>query len=212
MVYIPNHLKKKRVVKITKNFLVNFEKEIFVDYNLGKIKGPIHLSNGNEKELINIFRYINHKDWVFSNWRNHYHALLHGLDPEKVKKFIYEGKSMSVSCKNKNFLSSSIVNGTIPIALGVAIALKKDKKKEKVWCFLGDMAGESGVFYEAYKYSINFNLPITFIIEDNNLSTNSPTNIVWGRKKFDNNLFSKAIYYKYKNKYPHHGTGKWVTF
>ena len=44
------------------------------------------------------------------------------------------------------------------------------------------MAGESGVFYEAYKYSINFDLPITFVIEDNNLSTNSPTNIVWGRK------------------------------
>ena len=89
--------------------------------------------------------------------------------------------------KIKNFLSSSIVNGTIPIAVGVAIALKKDKK-EKVWCFLGDMAGESGVFYEAYKYSINFDLPITFVIEDNNLSTNSPTNIVWGRKKFNKKL------------------------
>ena len=37
-----------------------------------------------------------------------------------------------------------------------------------------------------------FDLPITFVIEDNNLSTNSPTNIVWGRKKFNKNLFSKS--------------------
>ena len=212
MAYIPTYLKKKRTIKITKKFLENFESEIFRDYNLGKIKGPIHLSNGNEQQLINIFKYIGHKDWIFSTWRNHYHALLHGLNSEKIKEFIYEGKSMSVSCRDKKFLSSSIVNGTIPIALGVAIALKKDKKKNNVWCFVGDMSAESGVFYEAYKYSVNFNLPITFVVEDNNISTNSPTNIVWGRKKFDNNLFKRAIYYKYKNKYPHHGTGKWVTF
>ena len=44
------------------------------------------------------------------------------------------------------------------------------------------MAAEGGVFYEAYKYSLNFKLPLNFVIEDNNLSTNTPTSKVWGRK------------------------------
>ena len=54
-----------------------------------------------------------------------------------------------------------------------------------------------------------FELPIKFIIEDNNMSTNSPTNIVWGRK----NKVPKGVKkYNYKRKYPHHGTGQWVLF
>ena len=47
----------------------------------GKIPYPIHLSKGNEKQLVKIFRYISNNDWVCSSWRNHAHALLHGFDP-----------------------------------------------------------------------------------------------------------------------------------
>ena len=212
MLYIPKNKIKQRYQSINKNYLIRFETKIFEDYNNGKIKGPIHLSNGNEDELIKIFKYINKNDWVFSTWRNHYHAILHGVKKDKILKFIYEGKSMSISCKKRKFLSSSIVNGTIPIALGTAIGLKKKNKKENVWCFVGDMAAEGGVFYEAYKYSLNFKLPLNFVIEDNNLSTNTPTSKVWGRENFNYKKFKEAFYYKYKSKYPHHGTGKWIIF
>ena len=52
-----------------------------------------------------------------------------------------------------------------------------------------------------------FDSPV--VIEDNNMSTNSPTNRVWGKKsKPPRDVF----YYKYKRKYPHHGTGGWVLF
>ena len=61
----------------------------------------------------------------------------------------------------------------LPIALGVALSIKFKKKKEMVWVFLGDMTYETGVFYECYKYAKNFNLPIKFVVEDNNLSTNN---------------------------------------
>ena len=210
---IPHKLKKKKNIKYNPEQLISFESEIADKYNAGKIKGPIHLSHGNEKQLINIFRYIDSNDWVFSNWRNHYHALLHGVDQKIIKRFILDGKSMSIASVKPRFVSSSIVGGTLPIALGVAKSNKLNKKKNTVWCFLGDMTAETGIFNEVYKYSKNFDLKINFVIEDNLLSTNSPTHIVWNKKKyFDYKKFPDVIYYRYKNSYPHHGTGKWVLF
>lgn len=205
-------LKNTRKINLTSKDMINFEKEIASDYEKAKIKGPIHLSRGNEAQLLDIFKKISSKDWVFSSWRNHYHALLHGVDKKLIKKFIYSGKSMSVSSKKPKFFASSIVGGIIPIALGTALALKKNKSKNKVFCFVGDMTAETGFFYECYKYSQQKKLPLIFVIEDNNLSTNTPTDKIWGRKAFNYKLYKNVIWYKYKNSYPHHGTGKWVLF
>ena len=116
---------------------------------------------------------------------------------------------MSVSCKKNKFYTSAIVGGTLPIALGVAKSIKLKKRKEKVWVFIGDMTFETGMFHECYKYAKNFNLPINFIVEDNGLSTNTPTKMAWRKKS---KIPKNVIYYKYKRKYPHHGTGSWVLF
>ena len=63
--------------KINKKYLKDFEKDIANLYEQKKIRGPIHLSGNNENNLIKIFK--NKKMIGFSNWRNHYHALLKGL-------------------------------------------------------------------------------------------------------------------------------------
>ena len=196
--------------KLTKQDLINFEKEIVSIYEKGLIKAPIHLSGNNEDILIKIFKKIDIKnDWVFSNWRNHYHALLKGINKQKLKEMIINGKSMGINSKKHKFYSSSIVGGCLPVALGTALAIKLRKKKSKVWCFIGDMTFETGVFHEVYKYSKNFNLPLNFIVEDNNMSTNTPTDLAWGKKS---KKYKDIIYYKYKRKFPHHGTGKWILF
>ena len=207
--YIPKRLKKKRSINCTAEDLINFEKDIEKKFNDGEIPYPIHLSKGNENELIEIFKFISKNDWIFSSWRNHYHALLKGLKSNDVKKQILKGKSMNINDLSKKFFTSSIVGGIIPIALGTALAIKLQKKKSKVWVFIGDMTYETGGFYECYKYSKNFKLPIKFIVEDNNMSTNTKTNIVWGKKQ---KIFSDIVRYKYKRKYPHHGIGKWILF
>ena len=194
---------------INKKDLINFELDIKKIYEAGKIKAPIHLSGNNEDSLINIFRKIKKNDWVFSTWRNHYHALLKGIPIDWLKKEIIAGRSMGVNSIKYKFYSSAIVAGTIPIALGVAKALKLKKKKQKVWVFIGDMAFETGMFHECYKYAKNHKLPLKFVVEDNNLSTNTPTNKVWVKKS---KIPKDVIYYKYKRKYPHHGTGGWVLF
>ena len=190
--------------------LINFEDDIISHWENGEITGPIHLSNGNEEQLIKIFSKIGVEDWVFSTWRSHYHALLHGVEPSVLKQKILDGKSITIVDKECKFYSSAIVTGTLPIALGVAKALKLKNSKDKVWVFLGDMAFESGIFYEVHKYARNYDLPLHFVVEDNGVSTNTPTLDTWNGKQRE--IPEDVIYYKYESKYPHYGTGKWVVF
>jgi TPP-dependent pyruvate/acetoin dehydrogenase alpha subunit len=195
--------------KLNKKDLINFELEIKKVYEKGKIRAPIHLSGNNEDKLIKIFKKINNNDWVFSTWRNHYHALLKGIPANWLRKEIIAGRSMGINNIKYKFYSSAIVGGIIPIALGVAKALKLKKSKNKVWVFIGDMTYETGIFHECYKYSKNHKLPLKFVVEDNNLSTNTPTNKVWIKKS---KIPKDVFYYKYKRKFPHHGTGGWILF
>ena len=62
----------------TKQELIDFESEIGVLYENNQLPFLFHLSGGNEDQLIDIFSQINEGDWVISNHRSHYHALLHG--------------------------------------------------------------------------------------------------------------------------------------
>jgi len=71
------------------------------------------------------------------------------------------------------------------------------------------MTFETGIFYECYKYARNFDLPLYFIVEDNDVSTQTPTISTWNKKR---EIPDDVIHYNYKSKYPHYGTGKWVIF
>lgn len=190
---------------MSKQSLINFEEGIKNDYLDGKIRSPVHFSKGNEDALIEIFEEVNPDDWVFSTHRNHYHALLHGIDREWLRDEILANRSMHIS--GRRFFTSSIVGGCLPIALGVALGIKRQGLKDWVWVFVGDMAAETGIFYECTKYAGGFNLPITFVIEDNGLSVYTPTKEVWG-----NSQPARIKRYTYERVMPHHGTGTWVNF
>lgn len=193
---------------MNKQELINFEEDIKNLFLNAKIKAPIHLSRGNEDALINIFKEIKPKDWVFSTHRNHYHALLHGIDKDWLRSQILAGRSMHINNQKHRFMTSSMVSGCLPIAIGVAMAIKRKRFKRHVWCLVGDMAAEAGVFHECTKYAARQNLPITFVVEDNGLSTNTPTQVVWGRHKGEANI----IRYRYRRLCPHINVGRFVIF
>lgn len=194
--------------------LISFENSIAELYNQGKIRSPVHLYNSNEDFLINIFKEITQQDWVFCSWRSHYQCLLKGVEPEILRSAIIQGRSIALCFPEKRIFSSAIVGGQIPIALGVALEIKRSGKLDHVYCFMGDMTSETGIAQSAFKYSLNFDLPITFIVEDNNLSVCTDTRKVWGSSKLQYEITSnsKIIYYKYSNKYPHAGAGTRVQF
>jgi pyruvate dehydrogenase E1 component alpha subunit len=189
--------------------LIHFENKIIESWEVGKIRGPIHLSNGNEAQLIEIFKRIKTTDWVFSTWRSHYHALLKGIPPKWIENEILDGKSITLCNHTEKFYSSAIVGGTLSIALGIATDIKRNGGDDKVWVFIGDMSFESGIFYEVHKYARNFDLPIYFVVEDNGVSTYTPTEETWNVKR---DIPNDVIYYTYSSKYPHYGIGKWIVF
>jgi len=199
-----------RDVEQTVEDLINFEQLIVNHWESGKIRGPVHLSNGNEEPLIEIFKKIKTTDWVFSTWRSHYHAVLKGIVPSWVEEQILEGKSITICNIDEKFYSSAIVGGKLSIALGVAMGLKRENSEDKVFVFVGDMSFESGLFYETHKYARNYDLPLYFIVEDNGVSTYTPTESTWNNKKRE--VPEDVIWYDYKSKFPHYGTGKWIAF
>jgi len=206
---IPKYLEKVKEVNWTKEQLVQFELDAKKEWESGSVVGPVHLSKGNEEQLIEIFQYVHPDDWIFSTWRNHYHALLHEISPDWLMDEIKRGRSMKVINKKHNFVISAIVGGGFSHSVGVAMALKRKGSKRRVWCFVGDMAFETGEFHLCHKYAKNFDLPLQFVVEDNNLSTNTPTDVTWGSKQ---EVPEDVIYYEYERGYPHHGSGNWVLF
>jgi TPP-dependent pyruvate/acetoin dehydrogenase alpha subunit len=208
---------------VTINELIEFETEIGEEFNKGNIKAPVHLYSGNEELMLKVFEKIdNENDWVCCTWRNHYQGLLKGIPREILKESIMKGKSMVMNFPEYKFICSSIVGGIPSIATGIALALRLKNEKGHVWCWVGDMSAETGAFHEAYKYSLNHNLPITFIVEDNQKSVCTPTPAIWKRTRpyFLNSDYKggileqqNLIYYQYSNtKYPHAGAGLRVQF
>ena len=202
--------------------LREFEKEIAALFLAKRIRAPIHLSDGNEAQLIEIFQSVEETDTILSTHRNHYTALLKGISPEWLKQEILEGRSMHIMNAEHRFLASSIVGGICPIAVGIAQGIKMQGEKRRVWCFVGDMAGQSGIFHESAKYAKNFNLPATFVVEDNHYSTNTPTAEAWGLipgkevsaprwvGRWQN---GGILYYSYRRRsWGHVGVGQFVRF
>ncbi len=191
---------------MNKQDLLDFTNEIAIAFEAGLIKAPVHLHAGCEDELIEVFSWVKPEDWVFSTHRSMYHALLKGVPREIVKAEILAGRSMHLNFHN--FCTSAIVGGNLPIALGVAMGIKRRGGDERVWVFCGDMAASGGMFMECYKYAGGFGLPIVFVVEDNGLSVNTPTTEVWGSGDM-----ATVHILDYERTQPHQGTKKgWVEF
>lgn len=209
-------------VNITPDDLINFEKEVCKNFSQKKILAPVHLDNGNEDQLIEVFsKYVDEEDWVFGSWRQHYKCLLKGVPQNELMQAILQGKSIGLCFPQYKVISSAIVGGIIPIALGIALGIKMNNGTNKAVCFLGEMTSESGIFHECLKYSENHSLPILWVIEDNNKSVCTITSEVWKKMSFEpENYQDKSVvrirenvlYYKYQSLFPHAGCGERIQF
>jgi len=218
---------------MNKEELLEFEQEIAKLYEEGHIRAPVHLRDGNEERLIDIFKLIKKDDYVYGTWASHYHALLKGVPQERVRQDILEGRSITLHYPDYNFFTSAIVGGIAPIAVGTAAALAVKRKDNRVFCFLGDMSFHTGIAHESIKYAIGHNLPITFIVEDNNKSVCTDTEKTWGQSTlrlfeyyagisslpdyatYTSHIYKNNvgfIYYSFKSSYPHSGTGVFLEF
>jgi len=202
---------------LTKEDLIDFENDIAACFDDAQIRAPVHLYNGNEEQMLEIFRKhdIGDDDWVFGSWRSHYQCLLKGVPPEKLKAAILKGRSISLCFAEQKVLCSGIVTGVIPIAVGAAIDIKRRGLPGKVYCFMGDMTSETAAAHVNIKYARNHKLPIHFIVEDNGKSVCTDTRATWGTEKltYEDVNDEYITYYSYDaSKWPHAGAGRRVQF
>ena len=138
---------------------------------------PTHLSVG--QELVSaVFSLIaKKKDYAVSTHRGHAHYLAKGGSLKKMIAEIYgketgtsrgKGGSMHLIDLNVNFMgTSAIVGNSIPVGVGLGLAIKLKNEKKISFVFLGDGAIEEGVFYESLNFAIVKQIPVIFICENN---------------------------------------------
>ena len=199
---------------MTAHDLIIFETEIADLFNAAKIRAPVHLYSGNEEQMIEIFREVRPEDWVCCSWRSHYQCLLKGVPAARVRDEILAGRSISLCFPEYRIVSSAIVGGILPIAVGIALGLQRRGEPGRVHCFMGEMTSETGIADECIKYSSNHHLPIRFIVEDNGKSVCTDTRETWNQPAltYEKNPHPLVVYYKYQTKYPHAGAGVRVQF
>lgn len=192
--------------------LIAFENRIRAHWQAGELPCLLHLCGGNEQQLIDIFSNIAPHDWVLSGHRNHYHALLKGIPPDVLETSILRGDSMFTFSAEHRFLSSAILAGLCGTANGLAWAIRESGEESNdtcVWCFVGDGAEEEGHFYEAVLFAEAHDLPVRFIIEDNDRQVDT-TKAERGRSLNPAGLLDNAscvMRYRYTPTYPHAGDG-----
>ena len=189
--------------------LIAFEDRMASLFEQGKIRSPLHLSGGNESELIEYFQGVKPDDYIVCSWRSHYHCLLKGVPESTLERAILDGQSIALCFPNFRILSSGIVGGGAPIAVGLAWAIKRRGGSERVHCFVGDMTAMGGPYVESLVYACGHGLPVSWIIEDNGLSVTTETSSVWSGSSRENAVVHR---YRYALSRPHVGIGKFVKF
>ena len=157
-----------------------FEEKAAQLYGMGKIGGFCHLYNGQEAVATGSLGAINPDDYVITAYRDHGLALAKGLDPNKCMAELLgkstgttkgKGGSMHFFDREKNFLGGhAIVGAHLPLAAGVAFAIKYRNEKKVCLCFMGDGATNIGEFHEALNLATLWKLPVIYIIENNKYS------------------------------------------
>jgi TPP-dependent pyruvate/acetoin dehydrogenase alpha subunit len=158
------------------------EETILKLFSEGKISGTTHTYTGQEANAVGIISHLNHEiDRIISNHRCHGHFLAYGgpvvqLLGEVLGKEIgaCKGRGGSQHLKWKTFSSNGVLGGGVPVAIGMAMAIKRRKSKGIVTIFLGDGAMGEGTIYESLNIASLWKLPILFIIENNRIAQTTP--------------------------------------
>lgn len=162
-----------------------FEEKLLSMVHQKKITGTVHTCIGQELIPVTLMKYINPKDFVFSNHRCHGHYLslfedFRGLALELMSSEagICFGLGGSQHINRENFYSSGIQGGMLGVSLGVAFSIKEKLTSQISVSFIGDGTLGEGNVYEVFNIASKWNLPLLIVIEDNKYAQSTSQNQV----------------------------------
>ena len=154
-----------------------FEEKAAEAYALGKIGGFCHLSIGQEAVAVGSLAALREDDYAICSYREHGQALMRGIPPGAVMAELFgkatgcskgKGGSMHLFDARRRFMGGhAIVGGHIPLATGIAFAIKYQGGDQVCVCYFGEAAVNIGAFHEALNMASVWKLPVIFLCENN---------------------------------------------
>ena len=159
-------------------FWRKFEDKLAAVYIQQKVRGFLHLYNGQEAVLAGALHVMDlSKDKMITAYRNHVQPIGMGVDPKRVMAELFGkktgtsqglGGSMHIFSKEHRFYGGhGIVGGQIPLGAGIAFGDKYHGSDAVTLCCFGDGAARQGSLHEAFNLAMLWKLPVVFICENN---------------------------------------------
>ena len=154
-----------------------FEDKCAELYTQEKIRGFLHLYDGEEAVAVGVIPVLEARDRIVATYREHGHALVRGVPMTTVLAEMYgkqegcsrgRGGSMHLFDRTTNFFGgNAIVGGGLPLAVGLALADRMRRETNVTACFFGEGAVAEGEFHESLNLAALWGLPVLFVCENN---------------------------------------------
>jgi len=158
-------------------FWRKFEDKLAALYIQQKVRGFLHLYNGQEAVLAGALHAMEKDDKMITAYRNHVQPIGLGVDPKRIMAELLGkatgtsqglGGSMHIFSPEHNFYGGhGIVGGQIPLGAGLAFADKYFDRDGVTLTYFGDGAARQGSLHETFNMAMNWKLPVVFICENN---------------------------------------------
>lgn len=178
-----------------------FEEKCAELYTALKVRGFVHLYDGEEACAVGVMQALTPEDAVVATYRDHGQALARGVNMNSMMAEMYgkqegcsrgRGGSMHLfDAKTHFYGGNAIVGGGLPLALGFGLADKMQKRPHVTCCFHGDGAVAEGVFHETMNLAVLWKAPVLFICENNGYAMGTALHYSHG----ETNLAKKAACY-----------------
>jgi len=161
-----------------------FETECIKLYRQGLIIGYFHPYLGEEAIATGVCAALRQDDYIVSTHRGHGHCIARGGE---LKKMVAEvlgreagycrgrGGSMHIADVGiGNIGANGVVGGGIPIGVGAGLGIHIRGGDQVVVIFFSDGACNNGVFAESLNLAAIWDLPVVFLLENNQYAVSSP--------------------------------------
>jgi pyruvate dehydrogenase E1 component alpha subunit len=173
------HLSREHLLDLLRQMLRirRFEEKCAELYTKEKIRGFLHLYIGEEAIAVGVMRCLTPTDAVVATYREHGHAIARGISMQPVMAEMYgkqdgcsrgRGGSMHIfDSKTRFYGGNAIVAGGLPLAIGLALADRMQRRPNVTACFFGEGAVAEGAFHESLNLAGLWQLPVLFVCENN---------------------------------------------
>lgn len=171
-------------------------------YGAGAIRGFMHLYNGEEAIAVGTMRALGPGDAIVSTYREHGHAIARGVPMNTLMAELFgkvtgcsrgRGGSMHFfDAATRFYGGNAIVGGGLPLAVGLALALRMQERDGIAVCFFGEGAVAEGAFHESLNLAALWHLPVLFVCENNRYAMGTALQI----SESETDIHAKAASYR----------------